>query len=129
MQEPHLDKIAIKDLLVRCVIGIFEEERRTRQDVLINMTLHTDLRQAGQTDRIEDSVDYKALKKRVLAMAEASSFFLVERLAERAAEICLEDERVRRVTVSVEKPGAARFSRSVGVEIVREQKPDARTQR
>jgi len=115
------DKIYIRDLLVRCVIGIFPEERRMPQDVLLNITMRSDLRKAGASDRLEDSVDYKAVKQKILAMAEDSSFQLVERLAERVAEICLEDRRVRCAIVSVEKPTALRFAKSVGVEIVREQ--------
>ena len=115
-----LDKIHIKDLLIRCIVGINPEERREKQDVVINITLHADLSAAGQSDRIEDSVDYKAVKKKVIALVEQSSFFLIERLAEGVAELCLEQPRVVRAQVSVEKPGALRFARTVGVEIVRE---------
>ncbi len=121
MGERPLDKIHIRDLRLRCVIGVFPEEQREKQDVIINITLHADLRTAGETDRIEDSVDYKSLKSRILAMAEQSSYYLIERLAECVADLCLEDARVQRVEVSVDKPGALRFARSVAVEIVREQ--------
>ena len=120
MGEHALDKIHIRDLLLRCVIGIYEEERREKQDVNINITLYADLRRAGQTDRIEDTVDYKAIKKKVIAMVETSSFYLVERLADRVAEICLADERVAQARVCVAKPGALRFARTVDVEIIRE---------
>lgn len=122
MNEERLDKIHIRDLLLRCLIGIYPEERREKQDVAINITLLADLRTAGRTDNIEDAVDYKTIKKKILAMVEQSTYFLLERLAERIAEICLEDARVRRVVVQVEKPGALRFARTVGVEICREQK-------
>ena len=114
-----LDRLHIRDLALRCVIGVTGDERRERQDVLINLTLHADLSGACRTDRFEDTVDYRAAKKRVIALVESSSFFLVERLAERIAEVCLEDSRVRKVEVLVEKPGALRFARTVGVEIVR----------
>lgn len=114
------DRILIRDLLVRCVLGINDDERRERQDVVINLTVHADLRRAGKSDSIGDTVDYRALKKRVLAMAESSQFFLVEALAEAIAELCLDQQGVRRIDVSVEKPHALRFARSVAVEISRE---------
>jgi len=117
--DPTWDQIHIRDLHLRCVIGIYEEERRTKQDVMINVTLYADCRAAGRSDRIEDTVDYKAIKKRVIAMVEASDYFLVERLAERITELCLEDGRVHAARVVVDKPGALRFARSVAVEIVR----------
>lgn len=120
---PPLDRIHIIDLLLRCILGVNPDEREKRQDVILNLTLHADLRRAGQSDRIEDTVDYKAIKERVIALVEGSRYFLAERLAERVAEVCLEDERVRRVEVRLEKPGALRFARSVGVEIVRERAP------
>ncbi len=113
------DRIRIHDLLVRCVLGINESERREKQDVLINLTLFTDLSKAGRSDRIEDTVDYRALKKRVLALAEQSHYFLEEGLAEAVAQLCLEQEAVRQVEVRVEKPNALRFARSVAVEITR----------
>ena len=125
MADRRWDKIHIRDLLVRCIIGIYPEEREKRQEILINMTLYADLRQAGRTDRIEDTVDYKRVKQSVLAMAESSSYHLVERLAERAAEIALEEPKVERVDVVIDKPGALRFARSVAVAITRERARDA----
>ena len=116
----QLDRIHIRDLSLRCVIGAYEEERREKQDVVINITLYADLKAAGRSDRMADTVDYKAAKKRVVAMVEQSSCHLVEHLAERIAGACLEDARVERVTVSVDKPGALRFARSVAVEITRD---------
>ena len=118
----QLDRIHIRDLHLRCVIGIFDEERRDKQDVIINLTLYADLSAAGKTDRIEDTVDYKAAKKRVIALVEQSSCLLVECLAQRIADVCLEDPRVRRVAVTVDKPGALRFARSVAVEIIRDRR-------
>jgi dihydroneopterin aldolase/D-erythro-7,8-dihydroneopterin triphosphate epimerase len=120
----NVDRIHIRDLMLRCVVGVTPEERRDKQDVVINVILHADLRRAGQSDRIEDTVDYKAVKRRVIAAVESSAFRLVERMAERIAEACLAEPRVRKVEVSVEKPGALRFARSVGVEIVRERAGD-----
>jgi FolB domain-containing protein len=114
-----LDRIVIADLLVRCILGINDGERREKQDVLINLSVYTDLGPSGASDRIEDTVDYRDLKKRILAMAEASSFHLEEALADAVAALCLEHQRVQRVEVRVEKPGALRFARTVAVEITR----------
>jgi len=120
MAERPLDAIHIRDLLLRCVVGVFPEERRAKQDVIINITLYADLSTACRSDRLEDTVDYKAIKNEVIADVESSECQLVERLAERIAAICLKPDKVARVRVLVEKPGALRFARTVGVEIVRE---------
>jgi FolB domain-containing protein len=117
-----VDRLVIRDLAARCIIGLNDEERREKQDVLINITLHADLRAAGKSDRVGDSVDYRTLKKGVLRLVEGSTFYLIERLAEAVAELCLAEEKVCRVEVVVEKPSALRFARSVGVEIMRERK-------
>ncbi len=123
MAEGPLDEIHVRDLKFRCIIGVNPQERREKQDVVVNLTLYGDLRRAGRTDRIEDTVDYKTIKKQVLAMGERSQCFLVERLAEQVAEICLAQAGVRRVKVLVEKPSALRFARTVGVQIVRGREP------
>jgi D-erythro-7,8-dihydroneopterin triphosphate epimerase len=119
-RQPPLDEISICDLRFRCVVGINEEERREKQDVVAQITHYVDLHAAGRTDAIEDTVDYKALKKEVLTMAERSRFRLVEALAQRIADLCLRHTRVKRVAVVVEKPGALRFARTVAVKIVRD---------
>jgi len=113
------DRIHIKDLLLRGIVGINDEERRNRQDILINITLDADTRPAGRSDAIEDAVNYRTITKRVIRMVEASRFYLVERLAAEVAAICMADPRVEVARVLLEKPGALRFARSVGVEIVR----------
>ncbi len=113
------DQIHIRDLLLRAIIGINDEERRDRQDVLINVTLYADLRKPGVSDAIQDAVNYRTLTKRIIQMVENSQFYLVEKLAAEIAAICLADPGVERVQVRVEKPGALRFARSVGVEIDR----------
>lgn len=114
-----MDSIRICDLLVRCILGINDDERREKQDVVINLTIYTDLHKAGKSDHIEDTVDYRALKKRVLTMVESSRYLLLEALADAVAELCLEQHGVRQVDVCVEKPHALRFARSVAVEITR----------
>lgn len=115
-----MDRIFIKDLFTRCVIGVNDGERCHKQDVLINIDLLLDLRKPGRSDQLDDTVNYSALKKRILAMVENSSFNLVEAMAENIAELCLAESLVTQVHVMVEKPTALRYARSVGVEITRE---------
>ena len=114
-----MDKIHIRDLSLKCIIGINRDERSRKQSILINVTIYTDLSKACRTDNIKDSVDYKAVKKKIISAIESSSFFLIEKLAETIAGICLENKKVQKVRVCVDKPGALRFSRSVAVEITR----------
>ena len=113
------DQILIEGLLLRAIIGINDEERRDRQDVLIDITMDTDMLMAGQTDNIADAVNYRSITKRVIELVEGSRFFLVEKLAAEIAGICLQDVRVTRARVTVRKPGALRFARSVGVSVER----------
>ncbi|HUT74314.1 MAG TPA: dihydroneopterin aldolase [Armatimonadota bacterium] len=114
-----MDRILIEDLVARCVLGVSAQERREKQEVVINLALATDTRTAGKSDRFADAVDYRAIKKRVLAAVEESQFHLVEALAQRVAEICLDHPGVREAQVTVSKPSALRFARSVGVRITR----------
>jgi dihydroneopterin aldolase/D-erythro-7,8-dihydroneopterin triphosphate epimerase len=116
------DKILIKDLLLRCIIGTNESERKEKQDVIINVILWSDLTEATKTDDIHKTVDYKEITKDIIKLVENSAFFLVETLAEKIARLCLQNAKVNKVKVTVEKPGALRFARSVGVEIVRKKK-------
>ncbi|MBF0414677.1 MAG: dihydroneopterin aldolase [Magnetococcales bacterium] len=115
-----MDCITIRDLHLRCIIGIQDWERTTLQDVFLSLTLETDLELAGKSDRIEDTVNYKTLTKRIIQHVENSNHFLVEALAADVARLALEDVRVVRVRVGLEKPGALRFARSVGVAIERD---------
>ena len=117
--ETSLDQIHITDLQLRCIIGLYPEERREKQDVILNLTLFADLRQPGNTDDLRDTVDYKSVKKAIRDLVESSSFKLVEKLATEVARICLKPAVVQRVRVRVDKPGALRFARSVAVEIER----------
>ena len=114
------DRVLIKDLLLRTVIGINPKERVNRQDVLINIELDTDTRAAGTSDDIQDAVNYRTITKRVIELVETSQFYLVEKLCAEIASVCLQDALVERARVRVEKPGALRFARSVGIEIERE---------
>lgn len=119
MAASTLDKIHIRDLRTTCIVGIYPDERENKQEVCINITLHADLSKPCLSDDIDDTVNYKDLKKRVLELIEPSCFFLIERMAEEVARICLEDPRVHRCNVCVDKPGALRFARSVAIEIER----------
>lgn len=119
MSEP-LDRIEIHDLLLRCIVGINEAERRNKQDVVINIVMWADTRLAARSDSIDDAVNYRTVTKQIIEFVEVSEFYLVERLVERIAEICLRDPRVEQAQVSLEKPGALRFARSVGVTITRQ---------
>lgn len=112
------DQIHIKDLLLRAIIGINEEERRNKQDVVVNITLYTD-HTAAASDDIADTVNYKTIAKQTIKLVEESQFYLVEKLALEITELCLADTRVERAVVTVEKPGALRFARSVGVTVDR----------
>ena len=114
-----MDKVIIKNLLVRGILGIRAWERKRAQNILINIILYTDTRQAAKTDDIADCTDYSAVSKKVQAHAESAGRFTVEALANDLAELCLQEENVTRVMVRVEKPGAVRFAESVGVEIER----------
>lgn len=113
------DKIRINGLFLRTIIGINHDEREHKQDVLINLSLDVDTRPAARTDQIEDAVNYKTITKNVIDLVENSRFFLVERMADEIARLCLKDPRVEAVKVSIEKPAALRFARSVGVVIRR----------
>ena len=116
-----MDQTFIKDLLVRGVVGISEKERAQPQDILINVILFGDITRAGQTDDIEDCINYRTIAKKIIAHAESIQRFTVEALATDLASLCLENPAVRKVRMRVEKPGAVRFTASVGVEIEREQ--------
>jgi len=116
-----VDRIYIRDLTLRCIIGVYPEERREKQDVVINIVLECDHAPAARSDNLDDAVDYKGLKKQVIKLVEASEFNLIETLADRIVRLCLENGRVLRATVTVDKPAALRFARSVAVEISRGQ--------
>ena len=113
------DRIFVEDLHLRGIIGIHDWEREKQQDILINVEMEADCQAAGLSDDFRDAVDYRAVTKKIIALVEDSAFFLVEKLAEEIARICLEDPRVMLARVKVEKPGAVRFSRSVGVQVER----------
>jgi dihydroneopterin aldolase len=114
-----MDRIFITALTAEAVIGIYDWEREVKQRLEVDLEMWMDLRAAGQSDAIEDTLNYKSVAKRVLAFVEASSFRLVEALAGEIARIVLEEFKVERVKVTVHKPGAIRHSRDVGVVVER----------
>ncbi len=114
-----MDKVLIKNLVARGIIGINEWERVKPQEILINITLFGDLKKAGDTDNIEDSINYRTIAKQAQSLAENCQRLTVEALAADIAANCLEVNSVQKVIVKVEKPGAVRFAESVGVEIER----------
>ncbi len=114
-----MDKVIIRNLRARGIIGVNPWEREKPQEILINIVLFTDNRAAEASDDIADCVNYRTVAKKVLAHAETAARYTVEALAGDLARLCLEEPGVVRVQVRVEKPGAVRFADSVGVEIER----------
>lgn len=115
-----MDKIIIRDLLLRGIIGINPDERVNKQDILINIVIYADIRPAAASDNIEDAVNYKSITKKIISHVEDSADLLVERLVTDIARLILTEFPVERVQVRLEKPGALRFAESVGIEIDRQ---------
>ncbi|HEY7889020.1 MAG TPA: dihydroneopterin aldolase [Steroidobacteraceae bacterium] len=113
------DRIFLRGLTAECLIGFIEWERRVKQTVVVDLELPVDCRRASISDDVADTVDYKRVAKRVLAYIEASEFKLVETLAHRLALLLLEEFGLAWVRISLNKPGAIRNSRDVGVVIER----------
>jgi dihydroneopterin aldolase len=113
------DRIFLRGLTAECIIGFIDWERRVKQTVVVDLELPVDCRHAAMTDEVADTVDYKKVAKRVLAFIEASEFKLVETLAQRLALLILEEFPLEWIRLSINKPGAIRNSRDVGVAIER----------
>ena len=113
------DRIFLRGLAAECIIGFIEWERRVKQTVVIDLELPVDCRRASISDDVADTVDYKRVAKRVLGYIEASEFKLVETLAHRLAILLLEEFGLEWVRIALNKPGAIRNSRDVGVVIER----------
>jgi 2-amino-4-hydroxy-6-hydroxymethyldihydropteridine diphosphokinase len=117
-----VDRVLISDLAVRCIIGVNDVERREKQDVLINLTAFTDMRAAARSDRIEDAVDYRELRTRVVEMVEGSQYYLLEALAQAVADVCLDPaDNVRKALRLL-----AKDMRVVAVSTVYETEPERR---
>ncbi len=113
------DRILIKDLLLRGIVGIKPDEQVNEQDILLNVALTADLRPAGASDRIEDAVNYRTITKEIIALVESSRFQTIEKLATEVAKLIVTRHPVVEAEVTAEKPGALRFARSVGVTVTR----------
>ena len=118
-----MDIVFIRDLRVDAIIGVFEWERRIRQTLSFDLEMAADIARAAASDRIEDTLDYKAVAKRIRAFVEASEFQLVETLAERVAELVREEFGVPWLRLRLNKTGAVRGARDVGVLIERGERP------
>jgi dihydroneopterin aldolase len=113
------DRIFLRGLEIDCIIGFIEWERRIKQTVVIDLEMPVDCRRAALTDEVADTVDYKKVSKRIIAFVEASEFKLVETLAHRVAMLIIEEFGVEWIRLSVNKPGAIRGSRDVGITLER----------
>lgn len=113
------DRIYLRDLRTETIVGIYDWERKIRQTVSFDFEFPGDIRRAAKSDRIEDTLNYKSVAKRVLAFVETSEYHLVETLAEEVARLILREFSVEWVKVTLNKPGAVRGSRDVGVMIER----------
>ena len=117
-----MDKVFIKDLEIETIIGIFGWEREVKQIVKISLEMSFDISKSGKSDQIEDALDYKKIGKSIVSLVENSSFFLVEKMAEEIAKLVLKNKQIKDISLKVEKPGALRGSKSVGVDIFRRQR-------
>jgi dihydroneopterin aldolase len=113
------DKIFLRGLEVECIIGFIDWERRVKQRIQIDLELPVDCTRAARSDDVVDTLDYKSVAKRVIAFVEASEFMLVETMAHRMAMVILEEFGIEWVRIWINKPGAIRGSRDVGVAIER----------
>ena len=114
-----MDKVFIENLEIETIIGIFGWEREVKLIVRISLEMSFDISKAGKSDNIDDALDYKKIGKSIVNLVENSSFFLVEKMAEEIASLVLKNEQIEEIKLRVEKPGALRGSKSVGVEILR----------
>lgn len=119
MDKATFDKVFIEGLEIEALIGIYDWERRIRQPLVFDLELAFDNRRPAATDAIADTLDYKAVSKRLIAYVSESGFGLVETLAERCAELVLREFEVAHVRLKLSKPGAVRGARAVGVIIER----------
>ncbi len=121
MMDAPMDKVFIEGLEIDALIGIYDWERRIRQPLVFDIEMAFDNRKPAASDAIEDTLNYKDVSKRLIEYVSASSFGLVETLAERCAAIVLDEFDVAHVHLKLSKPGAVRGARAVGVIIERSQ--------
>ncbi len=109
--------ITIQDLRLRTIIGVYDWERDVKQDIIISILIEFDASISAASDRLDDTVDYNQMTNRITDEVEKSSFYLIERLADRVLKIVLEDPKVQSAKVRIEKPNALRFADSVAIEL------------
>ena len=114
-----MDKILIRNLEIRTIIGLYERERTAKQALILNLELRGDFSRAGKTDSLEGSVNYREVEEQVIAFVENSSFHLLEALGEAVAALCLSFPEVVSVKITLDKPGAALRADSIALEIER----------
>ena len=119
-----MDRVFIQDLEIETVVGIYDWEREIRQKIVLNIEMSANIARAAATDHIDDTLNYKAVAKRMIQFVGQAEFFLVETLAEKCAAIILEEFGVDWVKLRLDKPGAVTGSRSVGVMIERGNRPE-----
>ena len=119
-----MDIVFIEDLKVSATIGIYEWERKIKQTLAFDIEMATDIRRSAETDAIEDTLNYKAVSKRIIAYVEASEYQLVETLAEKVAALVQQEFAVPWLRLTLNKPGAVRGSRAVGIRIERGVMPE-----
>ncbi len=109
--------LRIENIKLRTIVGIYEWEKKSKQDVIINVELEFDGAAAIKSDNIKDSVNYKTINKQIITLVENMNFNLIEKIAGDVLEIVMKDTKVQKATVKVDKPGALRFTDSVSVEL------------
>ena len=114
-----LDTLFINDLIIPCILGVFDYERTDKQNVIINIELSIDTKKAAKTDDVNDTVSYHDIANQIYDMVSNSQFSLLEKLAQAVADSCLQDKRVAQVKVHIEKPKALKQAKSSAIEIVR----------
>ena len=120
MKKNKVDTIIIEEIELFCIVGVNQWEQETPQRILVDLLLETDLSSSIKTDNIANTVNYRDIVKKVSRLVKNSNYKLIESLAGKLANECLSEPLVTGVTVTLKKPGAVRFSKSVGVKIHRE---------
>ncbi|HIL93316.1 MAG TPA: dihydroneopterin aldolase [Cycloclasticus sp.] len=114
-----MDIIFLRNLRIETIIGIFDWERKVKQTVFFDIEMATDIRKAAASDHIDDTLDYKSLSKAMIDFVEQSNFQLVETLAEKVAELIINDFNVPWLKLTLNKKGALRHADDVGIIIER----------
>jgi dihydroneopterin aldolase len=120
-----MDIVYIRDLKIETIIGIYDWERQVKQTISLDLDMATDIKKAALSDHIDDTLNYKAVAKRLISFVEGSEFLLVETMAEKIASIVLDEFSVPWLRLRLSKPGAVRGSQDVGVIIERGAQPSA----